>query len=99
MEENRNIRKVEQKLKECLRNDRARIQVGRISAFGLLEMSRQRLRPSLIESSTMPCPHCQGRGYVRSIESTALQVLRDIEEAGIRARFGANTVAVSDAVT
>src|SRR3546814_5395321 len=53
MEENRNIRKVEQKLKECLRNDRARIQVGRISAFGLLEMSRQRLRPSLIESSTM----------------------------------------------
>src|SRR3546814_7343344 len=95
MEENRNIRKVEQKLKECLRNDRARIQVGRISAFGLLEMSRQRLRPSLIESSTMPCPHCQGRGYVRSIESTALQVLRAIEEEGIRDRSGEITVAVS----
>ncbi|WP_298726784.1 ribonuclease E/G [uncultured Ferrovibrio sp.] len=95
MEENRNIRKVEQRLKECLRNDRARIQVGRISAFGLLEMSRQRLRPSLIESSTMPCPHCQGRGYVRSIESTALQVLRAIEEEGIRDRSSEITVSVS----
>src|SRR3546814_12885813 len=58
-------------------------------------MSRQRLRPSLIESSTMPCPHCQGRGYVRSIESTALQVLRAIEEEGIRDRSGEITVAVS----
>jgi ribonuclease E len=95
MEDHRNTRKVEHKLKECLRNDRARIQVGRISAFGLLEMSRQRLRPSLIESSTMPCPHCQGRGYVRSIESTALQVLRAIEEEGIRDRSGEITVAVS----
>ncbi|HLT75854.1 MAG TPA: Rne/Rng family ribonuclease [Ferrovibrio sp.] len=94
MEENRNIRKVEQRLKECLRSDRARIQVGRISAFGLLEMSRQRLRPSLIESSTMPCPHCQGRGYVRSIESTALQVLRAIEEEGIRDRSAEITVTV-----
>ena len=95
MEENRNIRKVEQKLKECLRNDRARIQVGRISGFGLLEMSRQRLRPSLIESSTMPCPHCQGRGYVRSIESTALTVLRAIEEEGIRDRSAEITVSAS----
>lgn len=95
MEENRNIRKVEQKLKECLRNDRARIQVGRISGFGLLEMSRQRLRPSLLESSTMPCPHCQGRGYVRSIESTALTVLRAIEEEGIRDRSAEITVATS----
>jgi ribonuclease E len=95
MEENRNIRKVEQKLKECLRNDRARIQVGRISGFGLLEMSRQRLRPSLLESSTMPCPHCQGRGYVRSIESTALTVLRAIEEEGIRDRSAEITVAMS----
>jgi ribonuclease E len=95
MEENRNIRKVEQKLKECLRSDRARIQVGRISGFGLLEMSRQRLRPSLLESSTMPCPHCQGRGYVRSIESTALTVLRAIEEEGIRDRSAEITVAMS----
>jgi len=95
MEENRNIRKVEQKLKECLRNDRARIQVGRISGFGLLEMSRQRLRPSLLESSTMPCPHCQGRGYVRSIESTALTVLRAIEEEGIRDRSAEITVSTS----
>ncbi|MFN4277336.1 MAG: ribonuclease E/G [Ferrovibrio sp.] len=95
MEENRNIRKVEQRLKECLRNDRARIQVGRISAFGLLEMSRQRLRPSLIESSTMTCPHCQGRGYVRSVESTALQVLRAIEEEGIRDRSAEITVSTS----
>ncbi|WP_290984706.1 Rne/Rng family ribonuclease [Ferrovibrio sp.] len=94
MEDNRNIRKVEQRLKECLRGDRARIQVGRISGFGLLEMSRQRLRPSLIESSTMPCPHCQGRGYVRSTESTALQVLRAIEEEGIRDRAGEIIVAV-----
>ncbi|MFN4308983.1 MAG: ribonuclease E/G [Ferrovibrio sp.] len=95
MEENRNIRKVEQRLKECLRNDRARIQVGRISGFGLLEMSRQRLRPSLIESSTMTCPHCQGRGYVRSVESTALQVLRAIEEEGIRDRSAEITVSTS----
>ncbi len=94
MEDNRNIRKVEQRLKECLRGDRARIQVGRISGFGLLEMSRQRLRPSLIESSTMPCPHCQGRGYVRSTESTALQVLRAIEEEGIRDRAGEIIVSV-----
>jgi ribonuclease E len=94
MEDSRNIRKVEQRLKECLRGDRARIQVGRISGFGLLEMSRQRLRPSLIESSTMPCPHCQGRGYVRSTESTALQVLRAIEEEGIRDRAGEIIVSV-----
>ncbi len=94
MEDHRNIRNVERRLKECLRNDRARIQVGRISGFGLLEMSRQRLRPSLIESSTMPCPHCQGRGYVRSIESTALQVLRAIEEEGIRDRASEITVSV-----
>lgn len=94
MEDHRNIRNVERRLKECLRGDRARIQVGRISGFGLLEMSRQRLRPSLIESSTMPCPHCQGRGYVRSTESTALQVLRAIEEEGIRDRAGEIVVSV-----
>ena len=86
MEEGRNIRNVERRLKDCLKSDRARIQVGRISAFGLMEMSRQRLRPSLIEASTQPCPHCIGRGYVRSTESTALYVLRAIEEEGIRDR-------------
>jgi ribonuclease E len=77
---------VERRLKEALKNDRARIQVGRISAFGLLEMSRQRLRPSLVETSTQPCPHCGGTGSIRSTESTALYVLRSIEEEGMRQR-------------
>src|SRR5262249_57829992 len=86
MEENRNEAAVERRLKEILKNDRARIQVGRISPFGLLEMSRQRLRPSLAEASTQPCPHCSGTGLVRSTESTALYVLRSIEEEGIRRR-------------
>ncbi len=80
MEEKRNNRSVERRLKEALKNDRARIQVGRISHFGLLEMSRQRLRPSLLEGSTRVCPHCEGRGIVRSISSCALTVLRTIEE-------------------
>ena len=86
MEEHRNQAAVERRLKEALKNDRARIQVGRISAFGLLEMSRQRLRPSLVETSTQPCPHCGGTGFVRSTESTALYVLRSIEEEGMRRR-------------
>jgi ribonuclease E len=86
MEEHRNQIAVERRLKEALKNDRARIQVGRISAFGLLEMSRQRLRPSLVEISTQPCPHCGGTGTIRSTESTALYVLRSIEEEGIRRR-------------
>ena len=86
MEEHRNQIAVERRLKEALKNDRARIQVGRISAFGLLEMSRQRLRPSLVETSTQPCPHCGGTGFVRSTESTALYVLRSIEEEGMRRR-------------
>jgi ribonuclease E len=86
MEENRNQVAVERRLKEALKNDRARIQVGRISAFGLLEMSRQRLRPSLVETSTQPCPHCGGTGFIRSTESTALYVLRSIEEEGMRRR-------------
>src|SRR6185503_18416146 len=76
MEEKRNNRAVERRLKEALKNDRARIQVGRISHFGLLEMSRQRLRPSLLEGSTLMCPHCEGRGIVRSVSSCALSVLR-----------------------
>jgi ribonuclease E len=86
MEEHRNQGAVERRLKEALKNDRARIQVGRISAFGLLEMSRQRLRPSLVETSTQPCPHCGGTGFIRSTESTALYVLRSIEEEGMRRR-------------
>ncbi len=86
MEEHRNQIAVERRLKEALKNDRARIQVGRISPFGLLEMSRQRLRPSLTETSTQPCPHCGGTGFIRSVESTALHVLRSIEEEGMRRR-------------
>ncbi len=86
MEEHRNNGAVERRLKEALKNDRARIQVGRISPFGLLEMSRQRLRPSLTEASTLPCPHCGATGFIRSTESTALYVLRSIEEEGIRQR-------------
>jgi ribonuclease E len=86
MEEHRNQIAVERRLKEALKSDRARIQVGRISPFGLLEMSRQRLRPSLAEASTQPCPHCGGTGFIRSVESAALYVLRSIEEEGIRRR-------------
>src|SRR5579864_2897508 len=86
MEEHRHNSAVERRLKEALKNDRARIQVGRISPFGLLEMSRQRLRPSLAEASTQPCPHCGGTGFIRSTESTALYVLRSIEEAGAKGR-------------
>jgi len=80
MEENRNNRAVEKKLKDCLKNDRARIQVGRISHFGLLEMSRQRIRASVLESTMKPCPHCGGTGHVRSDSSVALLVVRAIEE-------------------
>ena len=77
---------VERKLKEALKSDRARIQVGHISHFGLLEMSRQRLRPSLAETSFIPCPHCGGTGHVRSTESAAIHVLRGIEEEGAKRR-------------
>jgi ribonuclease E len=80
MDEKRNNRAVERKLSDCLRHDRARIQVGRISHFGLLEMSRQRIRASMLESSTEPCPHCGGSGHVRSVPSVALQLLRSLEE-------------------
>ncbi|WP_315923355.1 ribonuclease E/G [Mesorhizobium sp. SP-1A] len=80
MEENRNNRAVEKKLKDCLRNDRARIQVGRISHFGLMEMSRQRIRASVLESTMKPCPHCGGTGHVRSDSSVALAVVRAIED-------------------
>ncbi|MEX3008828.1 Rne/Rng family ribonuclease [Hoeflea sp. TYP-13] len=80
MEEKRNNRSVEKKLKECLKSDRARIQVGRISHFGLLEMSRQRIRASVLESTMQVCDSCGGTGYVRSISSVALHVLRTAEE-------------------
>ncbi|MGF1630054.1 MAG: ribonuclease E/G [Kiloniellaceae bacterium] len=94
MEESRRNREVERRLKDALRNDRARIQLGRISPFGLLEMSRQRMRPSLFESSTELCPHCGGDGRVRTTESLALQVLRRLEEEGIRDAGGEMTVTV-----
>ncbi|MGE0845094.1 MAG: ribonuclease E/G [Flavobacteriaceae bacterium] len=84
MEEKRNNRSVERRLKDALKNDRARIQVGRISPFGLLEMSRQRIRSGLLEGSLKPCPHCHGTGSIRSTESTALHILRSIEAELIR---------------
>ena len=84
MDEKRNNRSVERRLKECLKQDRARIQVGRISHFGLLEMSRQRIRTSVLESSTEKCPYCGGSGHVRSVSSLALQVLRALEEQLMR---------------
>ena len=84
MADQRHQRAVEKRLKDALKADRARIQVGRISMFGLLELSRQRLRPSLQELSSQTCPHCEGTGVVRSTESCALQALRLIQDAGIK---------------
>jgi ribonuclease E len=84
MDEKRNNRSVERRLKECLKHDRARIQVGRISHFGLLEMSRQRIRTGVLESSTEKCPHCGGTGHLRSVSSVALQLLRSLEETLIK---------------
>ncbi|RCK03540.1 ribonuclease E, partial [Thalassospira xianhensis MCCC 1A02616] len=98
MEDHRNQASVERKLKEAMRNDRARLQIGRISPFGLLEMSRQRLRPSLVESAFEVCAHCRGVGLVRSIESAALHLLRVLEEEGMRRRSGALTVHVASEV-
>ena len=86
MEERRNNAAVEKRLKDKLKTDRARIQVGRISGFGLMEMSRQRLRPGMLESTTQPCPHCHGTGLIRSDDSLALQILRALEEEGTRKR-------------
>ncbi|MFN4230151.1 ribonuclease E/G [Parvibaculum sp.] len=94
MDENRNNRAVERKLKDCLKTDRARIQVGRISHFGLLEMSRQRMRSGVLEGSTVICPHCSGTGLVRSVESMALHVLRGVEAEAIKGRAAAFTVKV-----
>ena len=84
MEESRNNRAVERRIKDALKNDRARIQVGRISHFGLLEMSRQRIRTGVLEGSTVVCAHCQGAGVVRSTASIALHVLRALEDALIK---------------
>jgi len=86
MDERRNNNAVEKRLKDKLKTDRARIQVGRISGFGLLEMSRQRLRPGMIEATTQPCPSCHGTGLIRSDENLALSILRQIEEEGVRRR-------------
>jgi len=86
MENNSNIRKVEKAMKEALKNDRARIQVGRISSFGLMEMSRQRLRTGVLEASTRICPHCEGTGFVRTASSAGLSALRMLEEAAARGR-------------
>lgn len=86
MEERRNNLAVEKRIKDKLKTDRARIQIGRISGFGLLEMSRQRLRPGMLESTTQPCAHCHGTGLIRSDDSLGLQVLRALEDEGGRNR-------------
>ncbi|WP_050927760.1 Rne/Rng family ribonuclease [Aestuariivita boseongensis] len=86
MDERKNNNAVEKRLKDKLKTDRARIQVGRISGFGLLEMSRQRLRPGMLEATTQPCPSCHGTGLIRSDDSMALTILRQIEEEGTRRR-------------
>lgn len=98
MEERGNIRAVEHKMKDCLKGDRARIQIGRISSFGLMEMSRQRLRAGVLESSTHTCPHCEGAGVVRSIESQVLHVLRVLEEEAIRNRSEKVTIYLPSSV-
>ncbi len=86
MDHSSNVRKVEKAMKEALKNDRARIQVGRISAFGLMEMSRQRLRTGVLEASTVTCPHCEGTGLVRTASSAGLSALRMIEDEAARGR-------------
>jgi ribonuclease E len=86
MEQSSHVRKVEKAMKEALKNDRARIQVGRISSFGLMEMSRQRLRTGVLEASTKPCPHCEGTGLMRTAASAGLSALRIIEDEATRGR-------------
>ncbi|HUC19083.1 MAG TPA: ribonuclease E/G [Acetobacteraceae bacterium] len=98
MESRKHNSMVERRLKEALKSDRARVQVGHISHFGLLEMSRQRLRPSLAETSFLLCPHCEGTGHVRSIESAAIRLLRLIEDDASRRRAGELMVHVSGPV-
>ncbi len=86
MDERKNNTAVEKRMKDKLKTDRARIQVGRISGFGLMEMSRQRLRPGMIEATTQPCPHCHGTGLLRSDDNVSLAILRQLEEEGVRGR-------------
>ena len=86
MDERKNNAAVEKKIKDKLKTDRARIQIGRISGFGLMEMSRQRLRPGMLEATTQPCPSCHGTGLIRSDDNMALTILRQIEEEGTRNR-------------
>jgi len=86
MEQSSHVRKVEKAMKEALKNDRARIQVGRISSFGLMEMSRQRLRTGVLEASTKPCPHCDGTGLMRTAASAGLSALRMVEDEAARGR-------------
>jgi ribonuclease E len=95
MDNNSNVRKVEKAMKEALKNDRARIQVGRISSFGLMEMSRQRLRTGVLEASTRPCPHCEGTGLVRTASSSGLSALRLIEDEAARGRGSILTLRAS----
>jgi ribonuclease E len=92
MDVSRNNHAVERRLKEAMKSDRARIQIGRISAFGLLELSRQRMRPSLLEAHSQLCPVCAGSGFVRSTESTTISILRELEEEGLRHRASEVTV-------
>ena len=99
MEERKNNAAVEKRMKDRLKSDRARIQVGRISGFGLMEMSRQRLRPGMLESTTQPCAHCHGTGLIRSDDSLALTILRAIEEEGTRKRSREVLVKAPVAVT
>ncbi len=89
MENQRNQREVENRLREALRYDRARVQTGKISRFGMMELSRQRLRPALAESSHIPCPRCHGTGHIRGIESTALHILRILQEEAMKENTGA----------
>jgi ribonuclease E len=98
MEDNKNVRTVERRLKEALKNDRARIQVGRISQFGLMEMSRQRLRTGVLEASTHECSMCKGAGFVRSISSSALFALRGLEEDASKLRAAQINLRVPDEV-
>ena len=94
MYENKNQHAIERKMRDVVKSDRARIQMSRISQFGLMELSRQRLRPSVMEASTQQCPHCAGSGVQRSIDSAALQVLRNLEEEGISQQAAQVTVFV-----
>jgi len=98
MEDRRNNRKVEQKLKNALSSDRARIQVGRISSFGLLELSRQRLNPSLTEAQFKKCPHCEGTGNIKTIDALSISVLRALEEEGIRDRADKVVLKISNEI-